>query len=70
MRLSYYRFPENINAHTRYLNGADNINGDCGERDPFCRCGLAKHWPDMNRLNASKCRIDVLEKQKSEFEED
>lgn len=27
MRLNYYRFPEGIDAKTRYINGADFIEG-------------------------------------------
>lgn len=27
MRLNYYRFPENVDAHTRYINGAECLGG-------------------------------------------
>ena len=30
-RLHYYKFPEGMDAHTRYINGADNINVECSE---------------------------------------
>lgn len=29
MRLNYYRFPEGMDAHTRFKNGAGNLNGEC-----------------------------------------
>lgn len=37
MRLNYYRFPESIDAHTRYTNGATNIDGDCYKGFETCR---------------------------------
>lgn len=37
MRLNYYRFPENVDAHTRFLNGADNLNGECLKGFESCR---------------------------------
>ncbi len=29
MRLNYYRFPECVDAHTRYINGADSLKAEC-----------------------------------------
>lgn len=36
-RLHYYQFPNGIDAHTRYLNGAMNINGQCSIGATTCR---------------------------------
>lgn len=36
-RLHYYQFPDNIDAHTRFLNGALNLKGDCTLGKSSCR---------------------------------
>jgi len=37
MRLNYYQFPKGVDAHTRYLNGATNLRGDCTQDHETCR---------------------------------
>ena len=50
MRVNYYRFPEGIDAHTRFLNGAANKGGDCKlNRDTCSGC-------DHCDAGWSKCR--------------
>lgn len=41
MRLHYYKFPDEIDAHTRFLNGASNSNGECLKgRDSCSGCSI------------------------------
>lgn len=37
MRLNYYEFPEGVDPHTRYLNGASNKGGHCERGHTSCR---------------------------------
>lgn len=37
MRLNYYEFPEGVDPHTRYLNGASHTAGHCELGRPNCR---------------------------------
>lgn len=37
MRLNYYEFPEGVDPHTRYLNGASCKSGHCKLGKPLCR---------------------------------
>jgi len=37
MRLNYYEFPESVDPHTRYLNGASNKGGHCELGYTSCR---------------------------------
>ena len=37
MRLNYYEFPEGVDPHTRYLNGASNKGGHCELGHTSCR---------------------------------
>lgn len=36
-RLHYYQFPNDIDAHTRYVNGAMNLKGECTLGKTTCR---------------------------------
>lgn len=36
-RINYYEFPNGIDAHTRYLNGALSLGGDCRLAIDDCR---------------------------------
>ena len=37
MRLHYYRFPEGIDHHTKYLNGAERLTGECFKGRDSCK---------------------------------
>lgn len=52
-RLHYYRFPSEIDAHTRYVNGAANLTGECTLGKTTCR-GCTKcstGWSDCQHFN-------------------
>lgn len=36
-RLHYYQFPDDIDAHTRYINGSVNLGGECLLGKETCR---------------------------------
>lgn len=43
MRINYYEFPETVDAHTRYLNGACRKSGCCDTGRKNCRgCELCE----------------------------
>jgi len=47
MRLNYYEFPETVDAHTRYENGALHTEGHCQEGRDDCRgCTIFNGWWD------------------------
>ena len=52
MRLHYYQFPESVDAHTRFLNGAENINGDCSE---IARCSCRGCHYDFSGEGFREC---------------
>ena len=43
MRLNYYQFPEGVDAHTRWQNGADVINATC-EPNPEFQGGVCPYY--------------------------
>lgn len=47
MRINYYRFPEGVDPHTRYINGAINKGGHCSLGRTSCRgCEFCEDgWP-------------------------
>lgn len=47
MRLHYYRFPESVDAHTRYIHGADFLAG-VGKR-------LDRDDPEVNNREIGYC---------------
>lgn len=55
MRLNYYRFPEGLDAHTRFKNGADNIKGECLKGFAHCHgCPFSNgsNWPDCEHFQS------------------
>lgn len=62
MRLNYYRFPEWIDAHTRFKNGADNLNGDCLKGFDSCRgcpCNNGEGWTECVHFQSLEAKDTI-----------
>lgn len=55
MRINYYEFPEGIDAHTRYLNGATNKGGECSEGYETCRGCPNNHGDGYHECKYFRC---------------
>lgn len=56
MRINYYEFPEGIDAHTRYLNGACHKAGKCDTGRESCRgCTLCESgWSECEYFQCTE----------------
>lgn len=54
MRINYYEFPEGIDPHTRYINGACHIDGYCDTGRENCR-GCSIREDDWSECEHFKC---------------
>lgn len=55
MRLNYYRFPQNMDAHARFKAGADNLNGDCLKGIESCRGCAFNNGEGWRKCEHFKC---------------
>jgi len=53
MRLNYYEFPEGVDPHIRYLNGASNKKGHCELGHGTCReCNISESgWSECEHYH-------------------
>ena len=76
MRLNYYEFPEGVDPHTRYLNGASNKGGHCERGHTSCRgCDACEGgWSECPHYHCDKaetlicgCSVTTAKKLLREF---
>ena len=62
MRLNYYEFPDGIDAHTRYMNGALNKDGHCSIGRTTCRgCELCEGgWSECEHFHCDDAESLVV----------
>jgi hypothetical protein len=36
-RINYYQFPDTVDAHTRFVNGAESHDGECAHQRDTCK---------------------------------
>jgi len=61
MRLNYYQFPEGVDPHTRYINGAVRLKGRCDTGRKNCReCTICKDgWPECEHFRCTDAEMTV-----------
>lgn len=61
MRINYYRFPEGVDPHTRYINGAVNLKGSCDTGRQNCRgCTICEEgWTECERWHCVESEMTV-----------
>lgn len=76
MRINYYRFPEGVDPHTRYINGAINKGGHCSLGHTSCRgCEFCEDgWSvceqyhcDVSEDTVDGCSVTTAKKLLREF---
>lgn len=62
MRLNYYEFPEGVDPHTRYLNGAAHKRGHCETGRASCRgCDHCEGgWSECERFRCDEAETLVM----------
>lgn len=62
MRLNYYEFPEGVDPHTRYLNGASNKGGHCDLGCVNCRgCTVCEGgWSECEHYHCDEAETLVM----------
>lgn len=60
-RLHYYQFPDEIDAHSRYMNGALNLKGECTAGQPTCRaCTVcANGWRECEKFKCLEAEMII-----------
>lgn len=60
-RINYYEFPNTVNAHTRYINGAVHTAGDCPEdRETCIGCPVCEYgWSECPQFKATEAEFTV-----------
>ena len=62
MRLNYYEFPEGVDPHTRYLNGASSKGGHCELGYTSCRdCTVCEDgWSECEHYHCDAAETLVM----------
>ncbi len=62
MRINYYEFPEGVDPHTRYLNGAVHLGGSCDTGRGNCRgCAVCKGgWSECEHFRCTDAEKVVM----------
>lgn len=62
MRINYYEFPEGVDPHVRYENGAIKLNGRCTAGRETCRgCDLCEEgWSECPYFRCTEAETLVM----------
>lgn len=62
MRINYYRFPESVDPHTRFINGAAFETGECETGRTTCRgCTVgAGAWAECEHFRCTVAETVIL----------
>ncbi len=61
MRINTYEFPKGVDPHTRYLNGAVQLQGVCDTGRKSCRdCDLCEEgWSECEHFRCTEAEMTV-----------